>query len=316
MNNKRLKIQNQIREQTRIQIGDDLARELFEAIFANRPFEELVRLINNPNINIGYIDPRRVSFTSNLTLLLAAVMNKRLDVVKELLSTHGNATRPELKSGPPLLRITALMMASLWSLDDIAIELLKPGINSCVDCVDSEGRTALIYASLRNNEKSVAIVKELLKRNVDVGHKDNEGGTALMYAAGTGSYDIAKLLLNTNKSCPECKNNNGETAADIALKHDYMNVYNMIQFRKELNDELYVLKLFIYNNRKNYNEKKKTNTTTTDTSVFLWPDEFINHYAQTYIDKLRKKYDIQERYSIKTYATEDPNLIDFNIIRV
>jgi len=62
-----------------------------------------------------------------------------------------------------------------------------------VDTKDNQGNTALHYAALWGH---LEIVKRLVEeRNMDVYTKDNQGNTALHYAALGGRLEIVKWLV-------------------------------------------------------------------------------------------------------------------------
>lgn len=204
------------------------------------------------------------------TVLTLAVKNNNIDMVRELL-------KPEIDSRPCLLNnmdFNALMIAAYYGYVDIVKELLKPGVDSCP------------------------------------GLQNKNGVTALMLATNKGHYEIVRLLLNTNKSCPECVSKSDISAVGIALKNKYVNIYNLLQFRIELDKSLRNMSLAIYNNRKDH---AKTN------SVLLWSVPMIDIKVQNIVDKLRAKHGIVEEYKITvnipdTHIINQQAVISYNIV--
>ncbi len=84
-----------------------------------------------------------------------------------------------------------------------------------VNYVDNNGDTALIWAALRNH---IAIVTVLLDAGAGahVNHIDRIGNTALMYAAQNGNIPMAGLLL--------------EHGADVNVNHDYINRWTALDW--------------------------------------------------------------------------------------
>jgi|GEM_PF-372398 len=61
-----------------------------------------------------------------------------------------------------------------------------------INTVDRHGHTPLIDAAREGN---IALVKDLLEKNVDIEGKSLKGKTALHYAAANGKVEVARLLL-------------------------------------------------------------------------------------------------------------------------
>jgi len=73
---------------------------------------------------------------------------------------------------------------------DRVIKLIKSGVN--INIRDDDGNTALIWAAFR---KSCGILKELIAAGADLDAKDKYGNTALIYAAFTSSTNILVELI-------------------------------------------------------------------------------------------------------------------------
>lgn len=67
-------------------------------------------------------------------------------------------------------------------------------------------------------KQNVGIVRGLLAHpKIEVDRRDNDGYTALMWAASKGHEDMVNLLLEAGAD-PKLKNKRGETAGDLARK--------------------------------------------------------------------------------------------------
>lgn len=84
---------------------------------------------------------------------------------------------------------------------------------------DKDGLTHLMKYSRRkkNQAEVIPLINELIKNGTNVNLKDNEGKTALMYAASSGFIEAAKLLLE-NKVEIDAQDNWGKTAFSHLFK--------------------------------------------------------------------------------------------------
>jgi ankyrin repeat protein len=91
--------------------------------------------------------------------------------------------------------LTALMPAASWGHSDIVAALLAKGAQ--VNLQDQEGRTALIWAAFGDGgtkDSRVAVVKLLLANGADVNLRNSAGKTALMIARDKARLEIVQLL--------------------------------------------------------------------------------------------------------------------------
>lgn len=106
--------------------------------------------------------------------------------------------------------------------------LLKAGANR--NCTSITGYTPLLVASMRNYP---AIVSALLAADADadadvqVDIADIYGRTPLIVAACRNHTEVVKLLLDGGAN-RELKDDNGETALDLAMNHKNVNVVTKI----------------------------------------------------------------------------------------
>lgn len=101
---------------------------------------------------------------------------------------------------------------------------LAEGAN--VNAKDNDGHTALIYAA---GVGHADVAKLLLDKgaNIEAKAKDKWGGTALIYAAMYGNADVVKLLLDKGANI-EAKDNNGETALFWAAESGYADTVKLL----------------------------------------------------------------------------------------
>ena len=118
--------------------------------------------------------------------LLAATLNGDLATVKNLL---GAGVDPDLHDD---YRNTALIYAARDGKTEIARALLSAGASP--GWVDGERVTPLILAAFKGH---IEIVKLLLAQEVDRGHRDQWGRTALDYALRRGDADPVAIRLRT-----------------------------------------------------------------------------------------------------------------------
>jgi len=132
------------------------------------------------------------------TPLVTAIVKGNAKIIKALLA-HGADIEAKTKMGDNIL-IVAIDAADAAS-DNQAIMpvrlLLDHKINP--ETPDNKGYTPLMRAVCNGN---LEIVKELLKRKVDINTKNNLGQTALQLANERKHFNIARLLLPPDETIP------------------------------------------------------------------------------------------------------------------
>ena len=108
---------------------------------------------------------------------------------------------------------TALMYATTYGHIDIIRLLLE--YNADPNLTDDEGETALAMATSLNVLHSEDIIKTLLEYNADPNAQGYGGYTPLMKASIESYINIVQLLLD-NGADPFIKNDEGDTALDMA----------------------------------------------------------------------------------------------------
>lgn len=178
-----------------------------------------------------------------------AVYNDDENLIEKLINTDFDINTKDHDTGR-----TALM---LTSSKKIAKKLLKH--NAAVNIQDKNGDTALTLAAGSNR---IVMVKKLLKYGAEINHKNNLGRSSLWIAAANGYFatvnvlldngadinaqDVAgqtplmeatkrknirivKMLLNKEKDIKVfVRNNSGQTALDIALSKNEIEIANLL----------------------------------------------------------------------------------------
>lgn len=99
-------------------------------------------------------------------------------------------------------------------------------IRANVDVFDDDGESALMLSILSGSEISI----ELLKKTRDIDHKNNEGWTALMYAAADGKTALVRRLLDRGANV-NAKNQAGDTPLILAACREQENTVKLLLSR-------------------------------------------------------------------------------------
>ncbi len=144
----------------------------------------------------------------NATVLHFAAKFGHIDLVKALLPHMTHVNSPEEKG------LTALMCALLDNNVDIANILINDG-NADVTCKTKRGDTALHLAC---HNDSLSVVENLVKKGASVTAKNSEGTIPIMFAASNKRHDILKFLLDIDSSLVNEQDDDGDTALNYAAK--------------------------------------------------------------------------------------------------
>jgi ankyrin repeat protein len=116
-----------------------------------------------------------------------------------------------IQPGSPLLLIS--------TFDDIAVARALLDAGAAVDQIDTDGLTALQWATLANK---TAMVQILIEHGADVNHVDKHGMTPLLYAASIDFGDSAMIeLLLRHGARTDARSPEGLTALDLARKYKH-----------------------------------------------------------------------------------------------
>ncbi|CAF0716070.1 unnamed protein product [Brachionus calyciflorus] len=158
----------------------------------------LERIVNMADLNFN-------------TALHYSVSTGNFEIVHLLLDSKVCDVNAQNKAG-----YTSIMLAAVVPIkDDFERNTLKRLFsegNVNIKSTDS-GQTALMLAVRHGNKDTVGL---LLECSADCNSQDKEGSTALMAACEHGHIDIVRLLLDNTNCDPDIKDNDGETAFDIA----------------------------------------------------------------------------------------------------
>jgi len=118
---------------------------------------------------------------------------------------------------------TPLMRASFKGEFDIARKILAAG--GKVELLNADGNNALWLACV---EKHLALIDLLLDAGIDIGNRNDNGATALMYVSSSGRTDVvAHLLARGADIRPETLD--GFSALDMAANVDCLNLLRSAQ---------------------------------------------------------------------------------------
>ena len=143
---------------------------------------------------------------------------------QELVTPDEGSRKSSLKSNPRNIARSEVSLIDIAMIEeffnavadgdsDLVDELIGRGVP--VDSKDEEGNTALLYAA----EGEPKLVESLLKAGCDVNHQNNEGLTALMRAVAYEDEAIIKHLLVAGARMDLC-DESGRKAEDHATNAD------------------------------------------------------------------------------------------------
>ncbi|MCT4635178.1 MAG: ankyrin repeat domain-containing protein [Rickettsiales bacterium] len=140
--------------------------------------------------------------------LHVAIMNGRVDAVRDLLSLNADANLTNLDGE------TSLHMAAYNGRVDLVRMLLDRGAD--LNLLDDNENNALHYATMNYNSFGAeATVEFLLSRGMNPDIRNNQGNTALYYAADSGDVTVIKSLLRLMADV-NIQNDDGNTPLHIA----------------------------------------------------------------------------------------------------
>jgi uncharacterized protein len=110
--------------------------------------------------------------------------------------------------------------------DDVAMVEFLIGKGANLNEVDTDGLTALAWATLTNH---AGVVQALLKGGAKVNHVDTFGMTPLLYAASVDFGDTAVLeKLLAAGADPKAKTKQGQTALDLAKSYNHTKAASLL----------------------------------------------------------------------------------------
>ncbi len=150
---------------------------------------------------------------------LKAAREGRIEIVSAALESGTDVNTTDLDGR------AALQLAAFDGHTHVVKKLLQAGAE--VNHVDSFGRSALMFASTGPYADTV---RALLGAGASVNDRDTspDGFTALMFAAGEGQTEVAKLLLDASADPTLRDLKDGESARDFAAAKGFNEVIELL----------------------------------------------------------------------------------------
>ncbi|MBQ7593986.1 MAG: ankyrin repeat domain-containing protein [Synergistaceae bacterium] len=223
-------------EQTNKLSSDVRQKRLNEALIyaaKSNPNPEVIKTLLEAGANTAYShqDYVTTSLTYATALFYSAAKNPNLEVMKLLLDSENSIRRELIMQGFILTgRGESLLECALWNLNiEIPRFLIKSGAN--VQLRDTGGRTLLMKGIIPGG---IAPIKLLAEAGLDVNSQDNNGKTALMYAA---EYSEPFKRIQELIACGadvNIQDNNGRTALMYIAQNSWAQFY----MDKKLDDSI------------------------------------------------------------------------------
>jgi len=158
------------------------------------------------------------------TPLHVACLNGNIEVIELLvhLKAHLNIKNHD--------GFTPLHVATINNQSKAMTLLLKAGANKVAQ--DMSGNTP-IHAAI--SIRSFKALRCLVKSGADVNIQNHDGNSALHLGCDNGSMQLVQYILNAEQSIELNPNNVGDTAKDIAIRHGYREIAQIIpDLRKKI----------------------------------------------------------------------------------
>ena len=158
-----------------------------------------------------------------------ALKEKHLSKMLDLFAANGWDKNSAIDANGNNLLIAACKKnfgSSSYNNMSLESEIMDWLLNNGADVTmaNAAGETALMFASISNNDKMENVLISLLENGADINARDATGKTALHYAAMNHSQSRARgcgdLLFAFGKVDTSTVDNNGKTALDTATEHN------------------------------------------------------------------------------------------------
>lgn len=130
--------------------------------------------------------------------------------------------------------VTGVHVTAWFGLQEIVRAQIAKGY--ALDCQDSNGRTALSYATQRGHEDIVRLLLE--RENVEADARDDEGRTPLSWTADSGSEAIARMLVERADVEADSKDVDGATPFMHASRTGSESMVKLLLGRNDVNVEM------------------------------------------------------------------------------
>lgn len=223
------KVREFIRNGIDINITDEYNwSALHRAVQFNK--RDIVReLLLNKKININPILPNgailendgKKWYADGETPLLLASYYGYSEIVTILLNFGANILAKDNVDGAMAIHIAS---ARGWTKTVLAIleSYSAKNTKDIVNTVDNTGTTPLMWAAMNNR---VSVMNLILKFGAYINAQDDDGWTALHFAAASDSYKAVEMLIN-NKANANIKNLDEKKPVDIASDTDIQALLN------------------------------------------------------------------------------------------
>jgi ankyrin repeat protein len=172
----------------------------------------------NPWKTWSSVSPSQASAAKSLhsTGMPAPMLNS---VDSELLLSRAGTSREKPESCTPL-HLTPQEHFSLAAADNDVerLRLLIEDLDFDHNHRDNEGRTALVWAAERGHHLAIKALLSILSDAVGVNSRDNRGMTAIMYACQRGDYGTLQTFLDLPAINLWAQNHAGHTALMLAIQ--------------------------------------------------------------------------------------------------
>jgi len=208
---------------------------------------EVISILINKGANTD------IKYKNQTPLILAAIEGNE-QIVKKLFENPKTAKTIEFKDDNDKTALLTNAASKNPNMNIIRFLVDKQGAN--IETTDQFGNNALFYA-IENG--SLPLIKYLLtaqRRKLNVGHKNNDGETALMKAVQKNRVDIVKLLLSSGADI-NAVNNDGDSVLMYAIESDnpdlirYLITQNKIDIKHSNNLGRTVLHIAVTRDSKN-----------------------------------------------------------------
>lgn len=223
------KVREMIRAGIDINIVDnDNWSALHRAVQFNK-IEIVKELLSHRRIDINPILPERTILENNgrkwyadgETPLLLASYYGYSDIVSILINYGANILAKDNIDGAMAIHIAAAR-GNTDTISAILESYSAKNVKDIINISDNTGTTPLMWASMNNQISAMNLV---LKFGAEINAQDDDGWTALHFAAASDSYKAVEFLLN-NKSNANIKNLDEKKPIDIASDTDIQALLN------------------------------------------------------------------------------------------
>jgi hypothetical protein len=103
------------------------------------------------------------------------------------------------------------------------------------------GRTALHFATIRNNQEAVQLMADVFSGRIMIDLQDNDGDTALHIAVRAGVESLVEILCDAGASPLCCQNKAGKWTTDLTRTHRTYQILHLTDERIKAEKELHKL---------------------------------------------------------------------------